>query len=145
MTSAPYVLSEMPLQLQPSTSPDDFYRSTQRKQRLRRLKEIPTINERPGRTQKSPLSQCFDAARSSSDLHLEAYDRHEAVGSSAATDGRDADSMRSDPDEAWLRVCMAGSTRTSRQLIQSHPPLSYLVICWWRDVLTLCTCVSAVW
>ena len=162
---------------------------------------MPTINERPKRTPKSPLSQRFNAARSSSDLHLEAFDSREVVGSPAATDGRDAESMRSDPDEAfvdgvlrrvqkdqinalskrlsalrrtagkieyqpnlfsslsliyscwiplwllrtWLRVYIAGSTRMPRQLIQSHPPLSRLAFCWWRDVLSLCTCVWVVW
>ena len=102
MTGVPYVLNEMPRQMQPNTSPDDFYGSTQRKQRVRKPKEMPTINERPGRTPKSPLSQRFDAARSSSDLNLDAYDSREAVGGPVATDGRDADSMRSDPDEAFV-------------------------------------------
>ena len=92
----------MPRQLQPNTSPDDFYGSTQRKRRVRKPKEMPTINERLGRTPKSHLSQRFNAARSSSDLLLEAYDSHEAVESPAATGGRDTDNMRSDPDGAFV-------------------------------------------
>ena len=68
MTGVPYCLGELPRQLNPDPAVD--LHPTPRKQRVRKPKDLPTINERPS-TAKSPLSQRFDAARSSSDLNSE--------------------------------------------------------------------------
>lgn len=112
MTGVPWALNELPRQLQ---SNDDMYGpSSTRKQRVRKPKEMPTINERPGRAAKSPLSQRLDAARSSSDLNSDTNEAREAaIGGGvnlnlngngngvSPTDARDAAGMHNDVDDAF--------------------------------------------
>lgn len=84
MTGVPWALDELPRQLQPNISGDIFGMppAAPRKQRTRKPKDLPTINERPNYTTsskapptKSPLSQRLDAGRSSTSLH-----RHSSEG-----------------------------------------------------------------
>ena len=79
MEGVPWALDELPRQLQPNSSADMY---GMRKQRARKPKDLPTINERPIR-QKSPLSQSqlqvhsnrigqrTDEGRSSNELQYE--------------------------------------------------------------------------
>lgn len=87
MTGVPWALDELPRQLHPNPS-GDIFGMPPRKQRVRKPKDLPTINERPGQSNvggpsptspsysnftsskaKSPLSQRTDASRSSTSLH----------------------------------------------------------------------------
>lgn len=84
MTGVPYCLDEYPRQ-----DPVIDVHHAPRKQRVRKPKDLPTINERPSATAKSPLSQRFDAGRSSSDLHSEGRNSREGAGDDADDGERD--------------------------------------------------------
>ncbi|KAI5117226.1 hypothetical protein M0805_001584 [Coniferiporia weirii] len=73
MTGVPWALDELPRQLQPNFSGEipNVPPSMRKPPRARKPKDLPTINERPSNTPKSPLSQRFDAGRSSTELARE--------------------------------------------------------------------------
>lgn len=91
MTGVPWELDQLPRQLHADPTAKDIFSSPPlRKQRARKAKDLPTINERP--PQKSPLSQRIDAGRSSSDLNLNSERRNSpdigiGIGSGAGVGG----------------------------------------------------------
>ena len=83
MEGVPWALDELPRQLQPNST--DVY--GMRKQRARKPKDLPTINERPTR-QKSPLSQ--------SQMHSQA---HPNAGGQKIDEGRSSNELQFDEDD----------------------------------------------
>ena len=82
MTGVPWALDELPRQLHPNPVGDIFGGPPIRKQRQRKQpKDLPTINERPVQTPKSPLSQRADASFSSTDLRRDSLDEVMSAGS----------------------------------------------------------------
>lgn len=66
MDGVPWALDELPRGMHPKPDGDIFGHPPIRKQRIRKPKDLPTINERPA--PKSPLSQRHDAYNSTTDL-----------------------------------------------------------------------------
>lgn len=84
MTGVPWALDELPRQLHPNPVGDIFGAPPVRKTRIRKPKDLPTINERPGHAApKSPLSQRQDAAASTTDLRT----RDRDIGVTATVNG----------------------------------------------------------
>ena len=117
MTGVPWALDELPRQLHPNPVGDIFGQPPVRKSRQRKPKDLPTINERPFQSPKSPLSQRTDASFSSTDLRRESLDEVMSNGSG----GKDGNSTgdRVERNEATPRKVQKGQITALAKMLSA--------------------------